>query len=61
MGSQLDLLPLFRVGSRERAVKSQFPQLNFVKPSSGFRPRELGARHNLFVYVVYVAPVGSKH
>ncbi len=38
MGSQLDPLPLSRVGSRERATKSQFPQLDFVKPSSGFHP-----------------------
>jgi len=38
MGSQLDPLSLFRVGSRERAAKSQFPQLDFVKPSSGFHP-----------------------
>ncbi len=29
---------LFRVGSRERATKSQFPQLDFVKPLSGFHP-----------------------
>ncbi len=38
MGSQLDPLPRFRVGSRECASKSQFPQLDFVKPSSGFHP-----------------------
>jgi hypothetical protein len=38
MGSQLDPLPLFRVGSRERAAKSQFPQLDFGKPLSGFHP-----------------------
>jgi hypothetical protein len=38
MGSQLDSLPLSRVGSWERATKSQFPQLDFVKPSSGFHP-----------------------
>jgi hypothetical protein len=38
MGSQLDPLPLSRVGSRERASKSQLPQLDFVKPSSGFHP-----------------------
>jgi len=37
LGSQLDPLPLFRVESQERAVKSQFSQLDFVKPSSGFR------------------------
>jgi len=38
LGSQLDPLPLFRVGSRERATMSQFPQLDFVKLSSGFHP-----------------------
>jgi len=38
MGSQLDPLPLSRVGSRERATKSQIPQLDFVKPSSWFHP-----------------------
>ncbi len=38
MGSQLDPLPFFRVESRERATKSQFLQLDFVKPSSGFHP-----------------------
>jgi len=38
MGSQLDPLPLSRVGSRERATKFQLPQLDFVKPSSWFHP-----------------------
>jgi hypothetical protein len=38
MGSQLDPLPLSRVGSRERASKFQLSQLDFVKPSSGFHP-----------------------
>jgi hypothetical protein len=38
MGSQLDPLPLSRVGSQERASKFQFPQLDFVRPSSGFHP-----------------------
>jgi hypothetical protein len=36
MGSQLDPLPLSKVGSRERASKFQLPQLDFVKPSSWF-------------------------
>jgi hypothetical protein len=35
-GSQLDPLPLSRIGSRERATKFNFPQFDFVKPSSGF-------------------------
>jgi hypothetical protein len=52
LGSQLDPLPLSRVGSRERATKSQIPQLDFVKPSSGFLPRDLGARHMLYHYVI---------
>ncbi len=38
MGSQLDPLPLSRVGSQEGASKSQLPQLDFVKPLSGFHP-----------------------
>ncbi len=38
MGSQLDPLPLSKVGSRERASKSQLPQLDFVKPPSWFHP-----------------------
>jgi hypothetical protein len=38
LGSQLDPLPLSRVGSREHATKSQLPQLDFVKPSSWFHP-----------------------
>jgi hypothetical protein len=38
MGSQFDPLPLSRVGSRERAPSLNFPQLDFVKPSSGFHP-----------------------
>jgi len=50
MGSQFDPLPLSRVGSQERATKSQIPQLDFVKPSSGFHPRDLGARHKCVVF-----------
>jgi hypothetical protein len=38
MGSQLDPLPLSRVGSRERLSESLFPQLHFGEPSSGFTP-----------------------
>ncbi len=38
MGSQLNPLPLFSVGSRERPSESLFPQLHFGEPSSGFTP-----------------------
>jgi hypothetical protein len=38
MGSQLDPLPLSRVGSRERLPSPNFPQLHFGEPSSGFTP-----------------------
>ncbi len=38
MGSQLNPLPLSRVGSRERPSESLFPQLHFGEPSSGFTP-----------------------
>jgi hypothetical protein len=39
MGSQLDPLPLSKVGSRERPSESLFPQLHFGEPSNGFTPR----------------------
>ncbi len=39
MGSQLDPLPLSRVGSRERLPSPNFPQLHFGGPPSGFTPR----------------------
>jgi predicted RNA-binding protein with PUA-like domain len=36
LGSQLDPLPLSRVGSQSVPPSLNFPQLDFVKPSSGF-------------------------
>jgi hypothetical protein len=38
MGSQLDPVPLSRVGSQERALGPNFPQLDIGEPSSGFTP-----------------------
>jgi hypothetical protein len=38
LGSQLDPLPLSRVGSRERATKSQFRNLTLWNPQVGFTP-----------------------
>ncbi len=60
MGSQLDPLPLFRVGSQERATKSQFPQLDFGKPSSGFHPvtweRVIGGVDVIMISDFYQSP-----
>jgi hypothetical protein len=38
MGSQVDPLPLSRVGSRECLPSPNFPQLHFGEPSNGFHP-----------------------
>ncbi len=51
-----------------------FPQLDFVEPSSGFYPViwecvnsylwirvSRGVAHNLFICVVYTASIGSRH
>jgi hypothetical protein len=38
MGSQLDPLPLSRVGSQEHLPSPNFPQLHFGEHSSGFTP-----------------------
>jgi hypothetical protein len=44
MGSQLDPLPLFRVGSRERLLSPSFRNYTLVNPQVG-SPRDLGVRH----------------
>jgi len=45
MGSQLDPLPLSRVGSRERATKSQLFATWLCETLKWVSPRDLGARH----------------
>jgi hypothetical protein len=45
MGSQLDPLPLSRVGSRERASKFQLSATWFCGTLKWVSPRDLGARH----------------
>ncbi len=45
MGSQLDPLPLFRVGSRERASKSQLSTTWLCETLKWVSPRDLGTRH----------------
>jgi len=45
MSSQLDPLPLSRVGSRERASKSQLSATWLCETLKWVSPRDLGARH----------------
>jgi hypothetical protein len=47
LGSQLNPLPLFRVGSRERATKSQLSATWLCETLKWVSPRDLGARQRI--------------